>query len=140
MQPNDPSISWIRWLLALASLVVGVLGATAIWVALHLLLGTMAAWMAPLAALDMAWMLRLAAAPAGRTRAALATAATAVTIVLSLWMVVASQIGRLLGLSPLESAQRLGPVLFGELVRHGTDGWDVAFLLIAVPLAWRLGR
>ena len=139
MQPNAPP-HWIRWPLALTSLTVGVLGATALWVALHLMLGTMVAWMAPLAALDMAWMLRLAAAPAGRARAVLATVATVVTLGLSLWMVAATQIGRLLGLSPLESAQRLGPVLFGELVRHGTDGWDVAFLLIAVPLAWRLAR
>lgn len=110
------------------------------WVALYLVFGTVVAWMAPLAALDMAWMLRLAAAPAGRARAALATVATAVAIVLSLWMVAATQIGRLLGLTPLESAQRLGPVLFGELVRHGTSGWDVALLAVALPLAWWLGR
>lgn len=140
LQPNAPSRRWFRWLLPLLSLTVGVLGATAVWVALHLSLGTMAAWMAPLAALDMAWMLRLGAAPAGRARAVLAMLATAVTVALSLWMVAATQIGRLLGLSPLESAQRLGPVLFGELVRHGTDGWDLAFLLLALPVAWRFGR
>jgi hypothetical protein len=140
LQPNDRSPAWTRWPLPLASLAVGILGAAAAWVGLHLLLGTMVAWMAPLAALDMAWMLRLAAAPAGRARAALAATATGIAIAASLWMVAATQIGRLLGLSPLESAQRLGPVLFGELVRHGTDGWDIAFLAIALPLAWRLGR
>ena len=140
MQPNDRPTARTRWLLPVASLTVGVLGATAAWVALHLLLGTMVAWMAPLAALDMAWMLRLAAAPAGRARAVVATAATAVAIALSLWMVAATQIGRLLGLTPLESAQRLGPVLFGELVRHGTDAWDLAFLALALPIAWRFGR
>ena len=140
MQPNDRPTAPTRWLLPVVSLTVGVLGATAAWVALHLLLGTMVAWMAPLAALDMAWMLRLAAAPAGRVRAVVATAATAVAVALSLWMVAATQIGRLLGLTPLESAQRLGPVLFGELVRHGTDGWDLAFLALALPIAWRFGR
>ena len=140
MPPNDRPHAWTRWPLPLASLLVGVLGATAMWVGVHLLLGTMAAWMAPLAALDMAWMLRLGAAPAGRTRALLATAATAIAVGLSLWVVAATQIGRLLGLSPLESAQRLGPVLFGELLRHGTDGWDLLFLAVALPLAWRLGR
>lgn len=140
MQPNDRPTAWTRWPLPVASLVVGVLGAAAAWVGLHLLMGTMVAWMAPLAALDMAWMLRLAAAPGGRVRATLATAATGFAIALSLWMVAATQIGRVLGLSPLESAQRLGPVLFGELVRHGTDGVDIACLAIALPLAWRLGR
>ena len=48
--------------------------------------------------------------------------------------------GLLLGLTPLESSQRLGPVLFGELVRHTTSAWDVAWAGLALGLAWRLGR
>ncbi len=122
------------------ALAVGVLGVTAAWVGLHMLLQTPVAWMGPLAALDMALMLRLAAAPPGRVRATLATAGTAVAIAVSLWMVAATTMGRLLGLSPIESATRLGPVLFGELLRHGTNGWDIALLAISLPLAWRAGR
>jgi hypothetical protein len=139
LQPTGRS-DWKRWLLPLLAVAVGVLGVTAAWVGLHIVLRTPVAWMAPIVALDMAWMLRLAAAPAGRGRAALATVATALTIAVSLWMVAATTMARLIGISPLESAQRLGPVLAGELFRHGTDGWDIALLAIALPLAWRLGR
>ena len=122
------------------SLAVGVLGAAAVWVGVFLWLRGTAAWMAPVAAADMALMLRLAAAPPGRARAALATLGTAAAIAIGLWMVVATQMALLIGITPLESAQRLGPVLAGELLRHGTDGWDVAMLVLSLPLAWRLGR
>ena len=63
-----------------------------------------------------------------------------IAIAIGLWMVVATQMALLIGITPLESAQRLGPVLAGELLRHGTDGWDVAMLVLSLPLAWRLGR
>jgi hypothetical protein len=140
LTPTERSRARIPWLLALVALVFGVLGAASVWTGLHLWLGTPVAWMAPVAAADMALMLRIVAVPPGRTRATLATVATAVAIGASLWMVAATTMARLLGLSPLESAERIGPVLVGALLRHGTDGWDVALLAIALPLAWRLAR
>lgn len=122
------------------ALAVGVLGMTAAWLALALYTRSLCGWAAPLAALDMALMLRLAGAPPGRTRALLAVAGTAAAIVASYWIIVSAQIGQLLGLAPLASASRMGPVLAGELVRHGTDGWDIGFAGLALLLAWRLGR
>jgi hypothetical protein len=112
----------------------------ALWLAIYLQFRTPNGWLALLAAADMALMLRLAAAPAGRLRAALALAGTAAATLLSYWMMAATQMGLLLGLSPLESSQRLGPVLFGELVRYHASGWDLAWALLALGLAWRLGR
>ncbi|MBW8367160.1 MAG: hypothetical protein K0M70_04795 [Arenimonas sp.] len=140
MPPSDRPSSPSRWLIPLLALCVGVLGMTAAWLALAMFLGSPCGWLAPLAALDMALMLRLSAAPAGRIRAALAILGTVTAVVLSYWMMAATQMGQLLGLSPLESAQRLGPVLAGELVRHMTNGWDVAFAALALVLAWRFGR
>ena len=122
------------------ALAVGVLGAVAVWLGLAISLRSTCAWMAPLAALDMALMLRLAMAPPGTARALLAIAGTLVAIAASYWMIVATQMGFLLGLSPMESAHRLGPVLAGELLRHGTNGWDIGLSLLALGLAWRLGR
>jgi hypothetical protein len=113
---------------------------TAVWLALSMALRSPCGWLAPLAALDMALMLRLSAAPAGKLRAALAVLGTAAAIAASYWMIAATQMANLLGLSPLESAQRLGPVLAGELVRHMTSGWDIGFAALALLLAWRLGR
>ena len=28
----------------------------------------------------------------------------------------------------------------GELLRHATSGWDLAWALLALPLAWKLAR
>jgi len=140
LPPTDRSRTARRWLLPVPALVVGVLGMVAVWLAAYLSFRASSGWLALVAAADMALMLRLAAAPAGRLRASLALAGTAAAIALSYWMMAATQMGLLLGLTPLESAQRLGPVLAGELVRHATSGWDLAWALLALPLAWRLAR
>jgi hypothetical protein len=140
LAPTDRSTRPLQWLLPAFALAVGVLGAVAVWLGLAITLRSTCAWVAPLAALDMVLMLRLAMAPAGAARAALALAGTVAAIAASYWMIVATQMGFLLGLSPMESAQRLGPVLAGELLRHGTDGWDIGLSLLALVLAWRLGR
>lgn len=133
--PTRPS-----WLLPLSALAIGVLGMTAAWLALSWTLGNLAGWMAPLVALDMVLMLRLAGAPPGWRRAALATTGTLATAALSYWMALATQMGQLLALSPLESAQRMGPVLAGELLRHAAGPWDLAWVALALVLAWWLGR
>ena len=140
MPPLDRPSSPRTWILPLLALCIGVLGMTAAWLALAMTLGGPCGWLAPIAALDMALMLRLSAAPAGRLRAALAILGTVAAVAVSYWMMAATQMGQLLGLSPLESAQRLGPVLAGELVKHMTNGWDVACAAVALVLAWRLGR
>lgn len=140
MPPSDRPSSLRQWLLPLLALAIGVLGMTAAWLALAMALGSPCGWLAPLAALDMALMLRLSAAPAGPLRALLAVLGTVAAIFTSYWMIAATQMGNLLGLSPLESAQRLGPVLAGELTRHATSGWDVGFAALALVLAWRFGR
>ncbi|KFN47831.1 hypothetical protein [Arenimonas metalli] len=140
MPPTERSKSARHWLLPLLALAVGILGMVAVWLAAYLHFRTPSGWLALVAALDIALMLRLAAAPAGRLRAGLAVAGTAAAIALGYWMMAATEMGLLLGLTPLESSQRLGPVLFGELLRHTTSGWDIAWALLALPLAWRLGR
>lgn len=140
MPPTDRSKTARQWILPTLALAVGVLGMVAVWLATYLYVRTPSGWLAVVAALDIVLMLRLAAAPAGRLRGALAVAGTAAATALSYWMVVSTQMGLLLGLTPLESSQRLGPVLFGELLRHTTSGWDLAWAVLALALAWRLGR
>jgi hypothetical protein len=135
-----PSRPGLPWLLPLAALSIGILGITAVWLALSWTLQGPVGWLAPVAALDMVLMLRLAGAPPGRRRAALAALGTAVAITLSYWMIAATQMGWLLGLSPLESAQRLGPVLAGELIRHATSTWDLAWAALALLIAGWFGR
>jgi hypothetical protein len=135
-----PSRPGLPWLLPLAALAIGILGITAVWLAVSWTLQGTNGWLAPVAALDMVLMLRLAGAPPGWRRAALAVLGTAVAMALSYWMMAATQMGWLLGLSPLESAQRLGPVLAGELTRHATSAWDLVWAALALLLAGRFGR
>lgn len=140
MPPSDRPSSSRQWLLPLLALAIGILGMTAAWLALSMALRSPCGWLAPLAALDMVLMLKLSAAPPGKRRATLAVLGTAAAIFTSYWMIAATQMANLLGLTPLESAQRLGPVLAGELTRHATSGWDIGFAALALVLAWRLGR
>ncbi len=140
MTPTHRSSPWWTWLLPGVALAVGVLGAIAAWLAVFMVTKWPAPWFALLAAADMALMLRLGGAPAGHARAWLAVLGTAVAIAGAAWMIAATQMTAFFALSPLESAQRLGPVLAGELLRHATDGWGRALVLLSLPLAWRLAR
>jgi hypothetical protein len=140
LRPTDRSTLALRWLLPALAWVAGVLGMVAAWLAVSLALRSPVGWLALVAAVDLALMLRLAATPPGRARAVAAVAGTAVAVTASYWIYAASLMGMSLGLRPLESALRLGPVLAGELLRHATSGWDLAWALLALPLAWRLAR
>jgi hypothetical protein len=132
------------WVLPVFALLVGVLGAAAIWLGLRLgLRGLLPGWglvLAPLLALDLVLMLRLAGAPRGRLRATLAVLGTALAIAFGYWTVVAADLGRALGLSVLESMQRLGPALFLSLVEQGTEAWEYLLALCSLALAWWLAR
>ena len=140
MRPTDRSTPALRWLLPALAWVAGVLGMVAAWLAISLALRSPCGWLALVAAADLALMLRLAATPPGRARALAATAGTALAIAAGYWIYAASLMGMTLGLQPMASALRLGPVLAGELLRHATTGWDLAWALLALPLAWRLAR
>ena len=144
MSSPQRSPSPLAWLYPALALLVGVLGAAAVWLAIFLALRSgdwrWCAWLAPLVAIDIALMLRLAAAPAGQARAGVATLATAAAVALSLWMLAATEMARVIGISPLESALRLGPTLAADLLRNGFTVWDWIWLALALPLAWRLAR
>ena len=113
-----------RWLVPLM-LLLGGASLVLIWVTAALYLHRQAGWMALLAALDVIVVLRLAGMPAGAPRAALALVATVVICGLSLWGIVATQLGFALGLTPWDSALKLG-------LHHG---WTL-LMLAMTPLDW----
>jgi hypothetical protein len=127
-------------LLPVVAWLAGVAGMAALWLAVSLATRGVNGWLALLAAVDLALLLRLSGQPAGPARAWAAAAGTALAIVVAYWFVLAMVMGRALGLEPLDAASRLGPVLAGELLRHAASGWDLAWALLALPLAWRLAR
>ncbi|WP_447938806.1 hypothetical protein [Pseudoxanthomonas mexicana] len=96
-----------------------------IWVTAALYLQRQAGWMALVAALDVIVVLRLAGMPAGTPRAVLALVATAVICGVSLWGIVATQLGFAMGLTPWDSALKLG-------LHHG---WTLLTLAMT-PLDW----
>lgn len=130
--PKDFHASWLMPALAL---LVGIAGMTVVWVSVAVLAGQPCSWLALVAALDMAMMLRLTHAPAGRTRMLVALLATAVSVFATQWLIIATQIGAVMGLPPLASAVRLGPALAWQLASLSLDRLDWILLLSALPLA-----
>ena len=124
-----------RWILASGVVVAGLLGVVTIWVTLALLTGLACGWMALVAAVDLGLLLRLVRAPAGPPRTALAIMGTTLACVASAWLIVAGQLGMMLGLDPLSSGLRLGPVLAWEYTRLAFGPWDWASVAFAPLLA-----
>ena len=120
--------------------VLGCLGFAAAWVLLARALQSQASWLAPLAALDVAWMLHLGRVRPGWTRTALAMVSTVAVIALANWGIAATEIGRSMGLLPWESALRLGPNYARELIQLANSRLDLAWYAISVVLAGILAR
>ena len=131
---NDSAARRARWL-APALLVIGSFGFAAAWVLLAFARDQQCSWMAILAALDAALLLRMARMPRGWLRAMLAVIATASTIVLANWGIAAAQIGRVLGLLPWESMTKLGPFYAWTLVNLANPPIDLLWLTTALVLA-----
>jgi hypothetical protein len=130
-----PRDSLVGWLLPIAATLAGAAGVCAAWVAVAALSGSNGSWIALVAALDIALMLRLTHAPAGRLRNAVALLATLGTIAASQWLLAAARVGALVGLEPLASASRLGPALGWQVVQLSLDRVDWVLLLAALPLS-----
>ena len=129
--PQARNIPWF----ALALLALGCLGFAAAWTAVAMLSGAQCAWMAPLAALDAAWLLRLGGAKPGPTRMGLGISATVVTIVLANWSIVAANLAGMMGLDFLGSALRLGPSLAWTLSALANGTAELAWMAAALVLA-----
>lgn len=121
-------------------LVLATLGVAAIWGGLSLFRGTTCAWMAPIAALDVVLLLRLAGLPSGRQRLVASLLITSCAILAGGFTVAALRIGAAFGTLPHEALYQIGPGLAATWWQMNISGWDVAVMLTALPLAWVLGR
>ncbi|MCI4567886.1 hypothetical protein [Lysobacter sp. CFH 32150] len=121
---------------AFALLLLGICGLAAAWISVAAISGAPCAWMAPVAALDAAWLLRLARVAPGNGRMLAGVAATAASIALANWGIVAAQMGVVMGLGFLDSALRLGPSLAWTMVDLASGpaefAWTAAGLLLAL--------
>ena len=123
---------------ALPLLALGVAGFAAIWVLAALALQRgQCAWLAPLAALDMVVLLRIARWPGGGGRAALAVAGTALAIALANYGIAAAEMGRNMGLLPWASALKLGPNYAAMLLQLANGPVEWAWYALALAgAAW----
>jgi hypothetical protein len=123
-----------RWLTPLMLLLGGVCFSL-IWILLALYLERQAGWMALLAALDAALILRFSGMRRGPARVLLAMVATVLMTALALWGIVASQLGFMLGLSPWTSAAKLGLEHAWTLLGLANTPSDLICMMVAPVLA-----
>jgi hypothetical protein len=123
------------WAWPTFAVIAGVLGMSALWTIVAVGAGKPCGWLALIAAADIAVMLRVGRWPPGLGRASIAALATALTIGLSQWLVVAANLGFAFGLQPLTSALRLGPVLAWELTRLNFQRIDWILAGLSLPFA-----
>ena len=122
---------------ALPLLALGSAGFAALWVLAALGLQRHCAWLAPLAALDMLVLLRIAHWPAGILRAAWAVLGTAVAIALANFGIAAAEMGRNMGLLPWASALKLGPNYAAMLLQLANGPVEWAWYALALAgAAW----
>lgn len=131
---SRPAPRGSRWL-AFLLLVVGSLGVAAAWILLGFAQDRQYSWMAVVAALDAALLLRLARMPGGWVRSTWAVAATLVSIAVANWGIAAAQVGQLVGLLPWESALRLGPSHAWTLIVLANPAPQLAWLLLGLVVA-----
>jgi len=128
------------WLLTLVCVTVGILGLAAGWTGAALVTRSQSGWIALVAAVDAAIMLRLAGFPAGRLRALISVLMTLAAIALANYLIVAARLGTRLGIEPAESARLLSVEMAWVLAGYANSGWDLAFIAISAVLAWWWGR
>ena len=137
-QPPDarPPLPWFALVLTL----LGCCGLSAAWVAIALVTGSQCTWMALLAALDAAWLLRLGGASPGVARMLAGVLATIAAIALAHWGIVAAHLSGMVGMGLLDSALRLGPSLAWTLSTIANHPVDLVLLGAGVVLAAVVSR
>ncbi|MGY1459666.1 MULTISPECIES: hypothetical protein [unclassified Luteimonas] len=121
--------------LALALVLAGSIGIAAAWVLVSQATRSQCNWMAVLAALDAALLLRMGGVRPGAMRAACGVLATLLAIALANWGIAANEIGRMIGLTPWASMGKLGMEHAWLLVRLANDATDLAWLAAGLVVA-----
>jgi hypothetical protein len=137
---NRSTPSAASLLVAITAGLVATAGIAAMWAGIAAITLGQAAWMAIVAALDAALLLRLANWPAGTARAGLATAITVLTIIVANGLVATALIGRAMGLRPYEAMSGMSFELAALHARSNNGTIELVLYVAAIAVAWRLGR
>lgn len=121
-------------------LVLGSATLVVAWTSLALASGRQHGWMALLAGLQAAAMLRLGGMRPGWGRALLAGAATLAVSAAVQWLIASGHIGAQMGMAPWQAATRMGAGYVWTLSMLANTRLDLACLALAPLLALRAGR
>jgi hypothetical protein len=132
--PQAQDVRHFSWF-AIALAVLGSAGIAAAWIAAALLTQSQCAWMAVIAALDAAWLLRLGGAPRGNARMVVGVVSTVVAIGLAHWGIVSAHLAGMMGMGFLDTASRLGPSLAWTLSTLANTPVDLAWLAAGLVVA-----
>ena len=127
-------------LLRLVVLIAVLAAMSALWSALSIYNGQVNGWMALITALDAVLLIRLTGARRGWGVMLMVFTTTLLTAACSLWVASATRIGRAMGMSPMDSLQRMDPQLSWEITRQSASPWDWLALAIALLVAFWLLR
>ncbi|MDR1075293.1 MAG: hypothetical protein LBL59_03035 [Xanthomonadaceae bacterium] len=128
-----------RWLWPLL-LLLGCIAVAFMWLVMALTISRQAGWMAILAAVDAAWILRFCSMPRGKLRIAMAILGTMLVIVVTNWSIAAVQIGGQFGLYPWEALLRMGPGFAWNLSMLANTPLDLFWQALALVIAWYVAR
>lgn len=119
---------------------VAAAGLSALWTIFAFATSGLAGWMALIAGLDAALLMRLTGRPSGTTRAAASLVVYLVSVLASVYVVGAARMGSALGMQPWEALDRISPGLVQLYLLSNDAPWDWLWLGLGLVIAWRLGR
>ncbi|MDY1035265.1 hypothetical protein [Stenotrophomonas sp. CFBP8980] len=129
------TVSWLWPVMYL----IGAGTALLAWVFFALMTGRQLGWMAVVVALELLFMLRLGTLRGGVLRALLVAGGTLGVTALAWWSIASAWLGGSMGLTPWESALRMGPHLAWTLVGLANVTADWLWLPVALVFAAWLG-
>lgn len=134
--PTRPIALWLLLLVSAAAIA----GLSAVWAGAAVMLNGNASWMAVVAALDAALLLRLAGSRSGHRRALQALLITLLTVAVAAVLVASAKVGQGFGLRPAEALGRMSFELVVLYVQANVDWVDAVWLALGSALAWISGR
>jgi hypothetical protein len=142
MQPIEPSIFPMRLINLVLGVVAALLAAAAIgavWSLVGLVGAGRAAWVAPLAAVMLAWLLRFNSHPPGSVRAIVAALLLALTAAHANYLMAAGFIAGQMGLELVDALRIIGVDMALAVTRAHSDGGDALAYAVALALAVAMG-
>lgn len=132
--PTDRRAAHV-WLRGGLLLPLSMVALVMLWVLLNLYTGGLHGWLAVVAALDVAWVLRFGGWRRGPGRALLGLAATVTVVAVAQWFILAVQVGGQIGLTPWESALKLGFHHARTLAGLAYGPWELGGFVLAALVA-----